>query len=239
MIKKCGIFLACFLAGSLSVHAQEPMNNNDDGLFAEMDMDASMQPDMPCMAMAGDHGNDFPKCDMDRDQPPADMQGKMGDGGIGCPMGYMRAPFERRGFGMRHGNDNFLMMLNRPGMEKVLEKAGISKTTISKLEDLNKTTHTEMELKIIKIKREELNIQEQMLKDNPDLKAIQASVNAESQLMAEIRFSKIKTGFDVKALISKDDMKKIMEATKEERKEMKPCKNSCPDNRPQASERRK
>jgi hypothetical protein len=237
MIRKCGVFLACFLAGSFSVYAQGPMNN-DDGFF-EMDMDASMQTDMPCMAMAGDHGNDFSKCDMDKDPSRADMQEKMGDRGRGCQMGDMRTPFERRGFGMRHGNDIFFMMLNRPGMEKVLEKAGISKATISKLEDLNKTTHTEMELKTIKIKREELNIQEQMLKDAPDLKAIQASVNAESQLMAEIRFSKIKTGFDVKALISKDDMKKIMDAMKEEHKEMKPCKSSCPDNRPQMPERKK
>jgi hypothetical protein len=45
--------------------------------------------------------------------------------------------------------------------------------------------------------------------------------------MADLEFSKIKMELDIKALINKDDMVKIMKALKDKRCDMKQDKNDC------------
>jgi hypothetical protein len=117
------------------------------------------------------------------------------------------------------GHGGMMMMLCRPGMGKVLEQAGIGKSTIAKLEDMGKTARTACEGQMIKIKREDLNIKEQLLKDSPDMQAIQTSINNKAQIMADLEFSCIKMEQDIKALVSKDDRAKIMAALKEKRGE--------------------
>ena len=90
-----------------------------------------------------------------------------------------------------------------------------------------KTARTSCEGQMIKIQREDLTIKEQLLKDSPDMQVIQTSINSKSQIMADLEFSKIKMELDIKALISKDDMAKIMKALKDTRCEMKKDKNDC------------
>jgi len=173
------ILVACLLAGSTMVYAQEP---------------AGMKPG--CGRANGEHG----MCCSDHGK------GMMGS----------------REHGMRwggHGKGGLMMMLCRPGMGKVLEEAGIAKSTISKLEDMGKTARTTFEGQMIKVKREQLNIREQLIKDSPDMQAIQTCVNTKAQIIADLEFSKIKMEQDIKSLVSKDDMAKIMATLKEKRSE--------------------
>jgi len=211
MKRMYAILAACLLIGSTMAFAQE------DSEAAPMDM--------PMMGMGGMHGQNGP-AGMQQGMKPGccggmhEGKGKMGKGCGMMGQGMMMGGCEGRGNGM-------MMLCCRPGMEKVLEEAGVAKSTITKLADMGKTCRTTMEGTMIKVQREELNIREQLLKDAPDMQAIKTSVNNKAQLMADLEFSKITMEQDIKALVSKEDMEKIMTTLKEKRQDkmkMKPGK---------------
>jgi hypothetical protein len=239
MKRMYAILAACLLVGSTMAFAQEDNDapDMDMSMIAMGDNDAPPAMDMPMLAMGGMHGQNGHACM---------QQGKSDDGpqGMepGCCGGMQNDKGNMgKGCGMMGGceghHGGLIMLCCRPGMEKVLEDAGIAQSTITKLADMGTTCRTTCEGTMIKVQREELNIREQLLKDAPDMQAIQTSVNNKAQLLADLEFSKIKMEQDIKALVSKDDMKKIMTALKEKRQDMKQGK--CCDKQAPAPDKKK
>ena len=76
--------------------------------------------------------------------------------------------------------------------------------------------------RIIKVQREELNIKEELLKEKPDLQAIQVFINKKTPVFAEIEFGQIKRDVEIKALLTQDEYDRWKSALSKKMRQMIP-----------------
>jgi hypothetical protein len=114
------------------------------------------------------------------------------------------------------------MMLDIGELKAVLNEIGVNKATIEKIVDITRNFLAQLDGKLIKVQREELNIREELLKDKPDLTAIQGYINKKTQIFADIEFSQIKRDVEIKSLLTRDEYDRLKSAMMKKMKQMKP-----------------
>jgi len=115
------------------------------------------------------------------------------------------------------------VMLDVEELRDLLTGINISKTTIDKAVVIVREFIKEFEAKIIKVQREELGVREELLKEKPDLRAIEGCINRKSQIFAQIELSQIKRDLDIKSLLTPDEYDRWRAAAKKWMKEMLPA----------------
>jgi hypothetical protein len=90
-------------------------------------------------------------------------------------------------------------------LQKQLADLGIPKISSEKTVTIVRGFLDEFSRLLIQVKREELNIQEELLKEKPDLKVIQGIVARKAKLFSEIEFAQIKRDIDIKAVLTRDE----------------------------------
>lgn len=116
------------------------------------------------------------------------MPGGMGFHGMGGPAG-IHSP----------------LMLDITELEKLMNEININKSVTPKITTIARNFITFFNERILKVQREELNIKEELLKEKPDLQAIQGFINKKTQVFAEIEFGQIKRDVEIKSLLTQDE----------------------------------
>jgi hypothetical protein len=93
-------------------------------------------------------------------------------------------------------------------LQKQLTDIGIAKGTTEKAVVIVRNFMAEFEKQLIQVQREELNIKEELLKEKPDLKAIQGIITKKAQFFATIEFAQVKRDVELKALLTQDEFEK-------------------------------
>jgi hypothetical protein len=133
----------------------------------------------------------------------------------------MVAPFGLAGRGPSSMQQPPIMM-DVEELKALLNDLKVSKTTIEKVLDITRNFLSQLDGKLIKVQREELNIKEELLKEKPDLSAIQGYINKKTQIFAEIEFAQIKRDIDIKSLLSRDEYEALKSAMMSRMKHARP-----------------
>jgi hypothetical protein len=97
------------------------------------------------------------------------------------------------------------MMMNIPELQNLMSEINIDKSTSAKIVSIARGFLAFLEAKILKIQKEEIAVKEELLKEKPDMQAIQNAVTKKSQLFSEIEFAQIKRDLEIKALLTQDE----------------------------------
>jgi hypothetical protein len=133
------------------------------------------------------------------------------------------APMGLQGTLENHGP----MMMNLSELQKLMAEISIDKTISVKIITITRTFLKTLDERILKIQREEINIKEELLKDIPDLQAVQAAINRKTTVFGEIEFLQIKRDLDIKSLLTVDEYDRWKSAMKQK---MRPLLPSCVTN---------
>jgi hypothetical protein len=114
------------------------------------------------------------------------------------------------------------MMMDIGELKAVLNEIGVNKATLEKTVDIARNFLAQLDGRLIKVQREELNIREELLKDKPDLTVIQGYINKKTQIFAEIEFSQIKRDVEIKSLLTRDEYDRLKSAMMKKMKQMNP-----------------
>jgi hypothetical protein len=108
--------------------------------------------------------------------------------------------------GMHGSSDNPQpMMMNITELQNLMSEINIDKSIASKIVSIAREFIASFEAKILKIQKEELSVKEELLKDKPNMQAIQNAVAKKSQLFSEIEFAQIKRDLEIKSLLTQDE----------------------------------
>lgn len=136
------------------------------------------------------------------------------------------------GFHGMHGpaGSHSPLMLDITELEKLMTEININKSVSPKIIAIARNFINYFNERIIKVQREELNIKEALLKDKPDLQAVQTFVNRKTQVFAEIEFGQIKRDVEIKSLLTPDEYDRWKSAMSKKMRQMMPMKaqNSTP-----------
>ena len=121
------------------------------------------------------------------------------------------------------------IMMDIEEMKTVLNEIKVDKPSIDKTVEITRNFLSQLDGRLIKVQREELNIREELLKDKPDLSAVQGYINRKSQVFAEIEFSQIKRDVEIKALLSRDEYDALKSAMMRKMKHMRPFADEAAD----------
>ena len=97
------------------------------------------------------------------------------------------------------------MMMNIAEVVNLLNEINIEKSTSSKIVSIARGFLAFFEVKVLKIQKEEIAVKEELLKEKPDMQAIQNAVTKKSQLFSEIEFAQIKRDIEIKSLLTQDE----------------------------------
>jgi hypothetical protein len=122
------------------------------------------------------------------------------------------------------------MMMNIAELENLLGEITIEKATSAKIVSIARGFLATFEAKILKIQKEEIAVKEELLKEKPDLQAIQTAVTKKSQIFSEIEFSQIKRDIEIKSLLTQDEYDRWKSAMMKKMRQMMP---KMPDKLPQ------
>ncbi len=100
------------------------------------------------------------------------------------------------------------MILDVTELRNLLSEIGIAQQTTDKVTAIVRAFIAELDGRLIKVKREELNIKEELLKEKPDLKALQNYVAKKAVIFSEIEFAQIKRDLEIKSLLTQDEYDK-------------------------------
>jgi hypothetical protein len=131
------------------------------------------------------------------------------------------APFGPSG-GMHGGMNAAPMILDVAELQSMLKQIGINAQTIDKVVGTTRNFMTEFEGKLIRVQREELSIKEELLKEKPDLKAIQNYIAKKTAVFAEIEFAQIKRDIEIKSMLTRDEYDRWKSATMKKMRESMP-----------------
>jgi hypothetical protein len=97
------------------------------------------------------------------------------------------------------------MMMNISELQNLMSEINIDKSTSAKIVSIARGFLAFFEVKILKIQKEEIAVKEELLKDKPDMQAIQNAVTKKSQMFSEIEFAQIKRDLEIKSLLTQDE----------------------------------
>ena len=114
------------------------------------------------------------------------------------------------------------MMMNIAELQNLMTEINIDKSTSKKIISIARGFIAFFEVKILKIQKEELAVKEKLLKEKPDMQAIQASIAKKSQLFSEIEFAQIKRDVEIKSLLTQDEYDRWKSAMMRKMRQMMP-----------------
>ncbi|HEX2956498.1 MAG TPA: hypothetical protein VHO70_06695 [Chitinispirillaceae bacterium] len=144
---------------------------------------------------------DRPDDHIHSDMPPPPP----GNGMHGKPAGVLPDPFMFR--------DPFKL-------KTLLVEIGINDRTIQQIITLVRDFNREMEERMLKIQQEELNLKNELFKDNPDLGTIQKIISRKAQIFSEVEFSQIKRDISIKKLLTEEEFEKWKSKMREQMRQM-------------------
>jgi|WetSurMetagenome_2_1015567.scaffolds.fasta_scaffold62875_3 hypothetical protein len=97
------------------------------------------------------------------------------------------------------------MMMNISELQNLMSEINIEKSTSSKIVSIARGFLAFFEAKVLKIQKEEIAVKEELLKEKPDMQAIQNAVTQKSKLFSEIEFAQIKRDIEIKSLLTQDE----------------------------------
>jgi hypothetical protein len=97
------------------------------------------------------------------------------------------------------------MMMNIAELRTLMAEINIDKAVAAKIVGIARAFQSTLEEHLIGIQREELTIKDALLKEKPDLQAIQTAISKKTQIFGEIEFSQIKRDLDIKSLLTEDE----------------------------------
>jgi hypothetical protein len=133
-----------------------------------------------------------------------------------CKMPPMQ-PFGQQGPGAAQH-----MMVNISDLKSLLTEINIDKTVVTKIIAITRSFMNSFDERMIKVQREELNIKEELLKEKPDLTAIQAIISRKTQIFGDIEFAQIKRDLEIKSLLTQDEYDRWKSALLQKMKDMMP-----------------
>jgi hypothetical protein len=145
---------------------------------------------------------DRPDDQIRSDMPPPPPQG---NGLPGKPAGVLPDPFMFR--------DPFKL-------KTLLVEIGINDRTIQQIITLVREFNKEMEERMLKIQQEELNIKNELLKENPDLGTIQKIISRKAQIFSDVEFSQIKRDISIKKLLTEEEFEMWKSKIREQMRQM-------------------
>jgi hypothetical protein len=98
-----------------------------------------------------------------------------------------------------------LMMMNITELQSLMAEINIDKGVSAKIVAITRAFVKFLDERILKIQKEELNIREELLKDKPDMPAIQNAIARKTQILGEVEFAQIKRDLDIKSLLTVDE----------------------------------
>jgi hypothetical protein len=144
--------------------------------------------------------------------PGKSMPGKM-------PMG---APWGSLG-GMHGSMDNMQpMMMDIAELKNLLADINIDKAISVKIIAIARSFLSSLDERIIRIQKEELKIKEEVLKEKPDLQAIQNAISRKTQIFGEIEFNQIKRDLEIKVLLTEDEYDRWKSVIMQKMRQMMP-----------------
>jgi hypothetical protein len=114
------------------------------------------------------------------------------------------------------------MMMDLPALQELMTEINIAKPVSAKIITIARNFRAFLDERIIKIQREELNIKEELLKENVDLQAIQGAITRKTQVFSEIEFTQIKRDLEIKSLLTQDEYDRWKSAMKQKMRQMMP-----------------
>lgn len=115
-----------------------------------------------------------------------------------------------------------MMMMNMTELQNLMNEINIEKPVSTKIIAISRGFLNSFETKILKVQKEELNIKEELLKDKPDMQAIQNAINKKSQVFGDIEFAQIKRDLEIKSLLSQDEYDRWKSAMMKKMKQLLP-----------------
>lgn len=97
------------------------------------------------------------------------------------------------------------MMMNVSELQSLMSEINIDKTVATRIVAIARAFLKSLDERILKMQREELTIKEELLKDKPDMGAIQNAISRKSQVLSDIEFAQIKRDLEIKALLTQDE----------------------------------
>jgi len=114
------------------------------------------------------------------------------------------------------------MMMNITELENLMSEININKSTSSKIVSIAREFLAFFEAKILKIQKEEIAVKEELLKEKPDMQAIQNAVSKKSQMFSEIEFAQIKRDLEIKSLLTQDEYDRWKSAMMKKMRQLMP-----------------
>jgi hypothetical protein len=114
------------------------------------------------------------------------------------------------------------MMMNIAELKNLMAEINIDKAVAAKIVAIARTFLNNLDERLIKIQREELAIKEELLKEKPDLQAIQAAISRKTQIFGDIEFAQIKRDLEIKSLLTEDEYDRWKSAMMQKMREMMP-----------------
>jgi hypothetical protein len=114
------------------------------------------------------------------------------------------------------------MMMNIAEVVNLLNEINIEKSTSSKIVSIARGFLAFFEAKVLKIQKEEIAVKEELLKEKPDMQAIQNAVTKKSQLFSEIEFAQIKRDVEIKSLLTQDEYDRWKSAMMKKMRQLMP-----------------
>jgi hypothetical protein len=114
------------------------------------------------------------------------------------------------------------MMMNISDLKALMADISIDKAVSTHIVAIARSFLTLLDERVLKIEREEIAIKEELLKEKPDLAAIQATIAKKSQILSDIEFAQIRRDLDIKALLTQDEYDRWKSAMMQKMKQMMP-----------------
>jgi hypothetical protein len=114
------------------------------------------------------------------------------------------------------------MMMDISELKNLMSEINIDKAVAAKIVTIARAFKNTLDERFIKIQKEELNIKEELLKEKPDLAAIQTAISRKTQIFGDIEFAQIKRDLEIKSLLTQDEYDRWKSAMMKKMRQMMP-----------------
>ncbi len=116
--------------------------------------------------------------------------------------------------------------------ENVQKEIGLSESQLSRIRDIKFNTDKEVVKLRSDMELKEIDLRQELSKDNPDMTKVERLIKAKHAIMADIELAKVKEYMDVKRILSEKQIEKLKEIMRERARKMMWKKRVRKDRKP-------
>lgn len=120
-----------------------------------------------------------------------------------------------------NGNPQPIMM-DITELKNLMTEINIDKAVSAKIVTIARAFKNALDERFLKIQKEELNIKEELLKEKPDLSAIQTAISRKTQIFGDIELAQIKRDLEIKSLLTQDEYDRWKSVMMQKMRQMMP-----------------